>query len=171
MDAVPPREMPTYWRHALPDLLEGYERVCAYLCLRIPRGTGAPSTDHMVPKSTAWQHVYEWSNYRLACALMNSRKGVSASVLDPFDVEDGWFVLEAVGFQVFAASGLPDPVTDAVHQTIDLLRLNDQTCRDARAEHAEEYWSGEVSFGYLTRHAPFVARELRRLNRLNPQDG
>ncbi len=91
-DAVAPGELPTYWRNALEDLLQSYQRVCAYLCFYIPRGTGAPSTDHMIPKSTAWQHVYEWSNYRLACTLMNSRKGVSASVLDPFDVENGWFV-------------------------------------------------------------------------------
>ena len=170
-DAIPSKEMPTHWRNALEDLLEGYRRICAYLCLYIPRGTGAPSTDHMVPKSTAWQHVYEWSNYRLACALMNARKGVSASVLDPFEVEDGWFVLELVEFQVSPAPGLSSSVADAVGATIGKLRLNEQVCREARAGYAEEYWEGHVTFDYLSRHAPFVARELRRLHRLLPGHG
>lgn len=170
-DAIPSREMPPYWRYALNDLLEGYQRVCGYLCLYIPRGTGAPSTDHMLPKSTAWEHVYEWSNYRLACGLMNSRKGAAASVLDPFEVEDGWFVLEPVGFQVFPGRALSGAIADAVDVTIRRLRLNDQKCREARAEYAEEYWSGHITFDHLIRHAPFVARELRRLNRLRAGDG
>ena len=82
----------------------------------------------MVPKSTAWNQAYEWDNYRLACSLMNSRKGDAASVLDPFDVEDGWFVLELVAFQVLPAHGLADPTAAAVEDTIDRLRLNDEEC-------------------------------------------
>lgn len=31
--AIPPKEMPTLWRSALEDLLEGYQRVCAYFAL------------------------------------------------------------------------------------------------------------------------------------------
>jgi len=31
-----------------------------------------------------------------------------------------------------------------------------------RAEYAGNYWDGHVSFDYLMRHAPFVAREMRR---------
>ena len=64
----------------------------------------------MVARSMRWDQVYEWRNYRLACSLMNARKGAVASVLDPFEIEDGWFAIEFV----------------------------------------------------VTRHAPFVARELRR---------
>ena len=48
----------------------------------------------MLPKSTRWRDVYEWLNYRLACSRMNSRKGVMPNILDPFEVENEWFVLE-----------------------------------------------------------------------------
>ena len=51
----------------------------------------------MVAKSMRWDQVYEWANYRLACSLMNARKDAIASVLDPFEIEDGWFALELVG--------------------------------------------------------------------------
>ena len=76
-EAIPVSEFPPYWRRSLDDLLAAYHRICSYLCLYIPRGTGARSVDHMVPKSTAWDQAYEWHNFRLACSLMNSRKGAA----------------------------------------------------------------------------------------------
>ena len=130
-DAIPAGKFPPLWRRSMDDLLERYARICAYLCLYIPRGTGASTVDHMVPKSIRWQEAYEWSNYRLACSLMNSRKGVAPAALDPFEIEDGWFVLEPVAFQVLPGRGLSPSVADRVYQAIDLLGLNDQRCRDA----------------------------------------
>ena len=166
-EAVTASEFPDQWRKSLDDLLKGYRRICAYLCLYISRGTGARSVDHMVAKSVAWDQAYEWTNYRLVCSLMNSRKGAAATVLDPFDVEDGWFVLELTEFQVLPGDGLDDAVAEAVQDTVDRLRLNDDECRGAREEYAEAFWSDDVTFDYLERHAPFVARELRRQDRLD----
>ena len=170
-DAIPGGKFPDCWRGSLDDLMASYRRICAYLCLYIPRGTGARSVDHMIAKSAAWDQAYEWTNYRLACSLMNSRKGAATSVLDPFDVENGWFVLELVEFQVLPGDGLDDAVAEDVQATIRRLRLNDDECRGAREEYAEDYWSGHVSLDYLGRHAPFVARELRRQGRLRAPDG
>lgn len=161
-DAIPTADFPPLWRHALDDLMASYERICAYMCLYIPRGVGAPSTDHMVPKSTAWQHMYEWSNYRLACSLMNARKGTATDVLDPFDMESGWFALDTTFFEVRPGADVPDHVATAVHATIRRLGLNDQQCCEARREYALAYWDGHITYDYLSRHAPFVARELRR---------
>ena len=166
MQAIPAGRFPPYWRRSLNDLLNAYHRICSYLCLYIPRATGARSVDHMVPKSTAWNQACEWSNYRLACSLMNARKGDVAAVLDPFDVEDGWFALELVGFQVLPGEGLATRDFATVTETIRCLRLNDQECCLARAEYAEAYWCKEITIDYMRRHAPFVASELCRQNRL-----
>ena len=168
-DEIPPDKFPPYWREVLDDLMRSYHRICAYLCLYIPQGTGAPSVDHAVAKSRRWDQIYEWSNYRLACSLMNARKGAAASVLDPFEIEEGWFALELVAFQVVPGSGLPDGVAGAVADTIERLRLNDHECCEARAEYAKNYCNRKISFDYLTRHAPFVARELRRQRQLLPE--
>lgn len=165
-DAIPADAFPDYWRKALDDLLESYDRVCSYLCLYIPRGVGAPSVDHMVAKSLHWDQVYEWRNYRLACSLMNTRKGAISSVLDPFEIEDGWFTLELVEFQVLPGTGLSPDLVAAVNGTIERLRLNDMECCKARSKFAEDYWQGQISLDYLTRHAPFVERELRLQDRL-----
>ena len=163
--AIPPDQFAPYWRRALDDLLASYNRICAYLSLHISKGVGSPSVDHMVAKSKAWDLVYEWSNYRLACSLMNARKGV-ADVLDPFKVEDGWFALELVEFQVVPGAGLPSDLCARVVDTIATLRLSDGICCEARAEYARLYWKGEVTLSYVQRRAPFVAKELQRQGRL-----
>ena len=154
----------------MPELLDSFNRICSYLCLRISGGTGAASVDHMVAKSVSRDLVYEWHNYRLACSLMNARKRADSVVLDPFDVEDGWFALELVGFQVLPGDGLDADTKGEVEGTIQRLRLNDLICCDARAEYAEDYWGRQIQFDYLTRYAPFVAREMRRQGRLREGD-
>jgi len=169
-EEIPASKFPPYWREALGDLLESYDRICSYLCLYISRGTGAPSVDHMIAKSMRWDQVYEWTNYRLACSLMNARKSAIASVLDPFEIEDGWFALELVEFQVVPGEALPPDVLTRVEATIERLRLNDLECRKARLEFAENYRNGAIRHDYLTRHAPFVERELRRQGRLREED-
>lgn len=169
-DEIPASEFPPYWRRILPELLDSYNRICSYLCLRISGGTGAASVDHMVAKSVSRDLVYEWHNYRLACSLMNARKGTTSDVLDPFDVEDGWFALELVGFQVLPGGGLDADTKGAVEGTIERLRLNDVICCDVRAEYADYYWDRQIRFDHLTRHSPFVARELRRQGRLRAED-
>ena len=125
-------------------MLESYDRICSYLCLYIPHGTGAPSVDHMIAKSIRWDQVYEWRNYRLACSLMNARKGAVAGVLDPFDIEDGWFALELYEFQVLPGEALSPDVATRVDVTIDRLRLNDLECCKARSKFTEEYWQGHI---------------------------
>ncbi len=159
---IPPDRYPPFWRAALGDLLTAYNRICAYTCLYIYPVTGGPSVDHIQPVSQNWDKVYEWGNYRLACALTNSRKGVVADVLDPFEVKSGWFELEFTGFQVLAGRDLDGPTRERVDRTISRLALNDYDCRRAREEYAVEYQRGHISLDFLVRHAPFVAQELCR---------
>lgn len=168
-EEIPPADFPPLWREVLPDMLTAYRRICAYLGLYIWPGTGAPSVDHVVPKSRAWDRVYEWSNYRLAAARINAHKSDLELVLDPFAIPEGLFALEFVEFQVVpgpAAGGMEDQVVD----TVTVLGLNTQECRNARQEYVECYSNGDITLAYLERHAPFVAREMRRQQRLRPED-
>lgn len=85
-------------------------------------------------------------------------------MLDPFELQPGWFRLELVGFQVLPGEGLSDELRSQVQATIDRLGLNG-FCDD-RAEDAEVYWSGDISLAILQRESPFVAQELERQGRL-----
>lgn len=165
---IPSKSFPAYWTQALDDLMEAYDRTCAYSCFRIHEVTGWRSADHFAPKSTKWDKVYEWSNYRLACGPLNARKKDFADVIDPFEITDGWFQLELVGFQVIPDPSLDAPTRRRVQNTIDRLKLDD--FRGARARDAENYWAREVSLRVLTEESPFVAKELRRQSRLNAGD-
>jgi hypothetical protein len=125
----------------------------------------------MIPKSQQWDKVYEWSNYRLACSLMNSRKNNVPHVLDPFEVETGWFELELVGFQLKPSPKVNATIRQGIADTIGQLHLNDNECRDLRERYATDYWSGEITLSHLTRRAPFIALELRRQGQLRVKSG
>jgi hypothetical protein len=167
---IPPGRLPPYWTRALDHLMEAYRNVCAYACFRIHPVTGAQSVDHMAPKSRAWDRVYEWSNYRLVCSLLNARKRDFTDVLDPFEIQDHWFEIEPVGFQVRPAAALSAATVQLVELTIERLRLNERRFRDARERDWTSYIDGHVSFEILREESPFVARELLRQGRLRPGD-
>lgn len=165
-DEIPADRFPTLWTEALPELLEAYGRVCAYMCFYIEPVTGAASVDHMLPKSLTWQEVYEWRNYRLACALMNSRKNDYRDVLDPFEIEDSWFRIELIGYQVIPDPQLSIDIEVQVQATIDRLKLNDYECLKLREVYATAYRQGDISQHFLRQRAPFLAREIERAGNL-----
>jgi len=167
---IPWEAFPPFWRDVLPEMLDSYHRLCAYLSLYIEHATGSPSVDHVIPKSKAWDKVYEWSNYRLACALVNARKNNVEGVLDPFQISEGLFALELVEFQVIAGPSAQGEVIARVEASIETLGLNLADCRKARREYVESYEEGHIDLSYLTRRAPFIAQELRRQGRLRQGD-
>jgi hypothetical protein len=165
---IPSDKFHPYWREALDDLMHAYNNICAYSCFRIHSVTGARSVDHFAAKSQHWREIYKWSNYRLCCALLNSRKNKFNDVIDPFDVQHHSFILELVGFQVMPNPTLPAQDKLKIQETIDRLGLDD--FKQQRAQDAESYWDGDISLAHLTRESPFVAAELRRQGRLRADD-
>lgn len=159
-------ELPPCWRDCLDDLRECYRGICAYLCVIIPRGTGARSVDHVAPKSRRRELAYEWSNYRFVCSLMNARKRDFEDVLDPMEIPDGWFVLELSFLQVLPSQGLDPATYERVQATIDRLRLNDDECIAAREQYYDAYLAGGIKLEWLEAWSPFVAREVVRQDRV-----
>lgn len=172
-------DLSPYWQNCLNDLHKAYQGICAYLCLYIPKAVGARTVDHFVAKSASVAilsktndpaQVYEWRNYRLACSLMNTRKSKFNDVLDPFKVEDGWFILEFSGLQVIPNPDLPHKIRRKVLETIERLGLNDDECLEARGEYFDEYINHHVDFSFLKRRSPFVAREMLRQGLAQKED-
>lgn len=155
-----------YWTRCLDDLAAAFEHVCAYSCVRIDPVTGARTVDHFRPKQNPKHHdiAYEWSNYRYACATMNSRKGCDEGVCDPFEVEEGWFELNLVTFGIKPAAWLNDEVRARVGHTIALLELDGQPMRDRREAAWLRYANDRTRAGWrrLEEDCPLVAREYRR---------
>lgn len=151
-----------YWRQCARELHQAYRGICAYSCHWIPLDTGFSSVDHFKPKKQFPRQAYEWNNYRLASGILNGRKG-DRNVLDPFEIEDGWFVLEFPSLLVKPEASLPPERLAQVALTCEVLLLNDEaTCLKNRVRYVEDYCKGEISYGYLESNAPFIARELER---------
>jgi uncharacterized protein (TIGR02646 family) len=151
-----------YWRHCLDAMYTLYEGYCAYLAIFFERVTGGGTVDHFVAKSQRADLSYEWSNYRLACSRMNSRKREYNDVLDPFEIETGWFHVELVSGRVFPNPDLPPDRQDAVQATIDRLGLDDSGNREMRARHYQEYRQNLYTADFLKKRSPFVWAEATR---------
>jgi uncharacterized protein (TIGR02646 family) len=160
---LPPNTEPApYWRSCLGDLHSSYHGCCAYLAVFLKRQTGEGTVDHFIAKSKRVDLVYEWSNYRLACSRMNSRKREYDDVLDPFEIENGWFRLELITGRIYPNPALSPERLAAVQTTIKRLCLDNAANRELRAEHYQEYRVSGYPADYLKKHSPFVWLEAQR---------
>lgn len=151
-----------YWQKVLPVMREAYGKVCAYCAHWIPHSTGGHSIDHFLPRSTHPELAYEWKNFRYVSRRFNSRKG-TRTILDPFSIEDDWFVLDFSSFLVRPNPNLPLEITDQVLETISILKLNDdEDLVTERLAYVCEYCQEEISLTHMEKKAPFIAAELKR---------
>jgi uncharacterized protein (TIGR02646 family) len=165
--------LPNYWTRCLNQLYDSHGGVCAYLSIWISRATGGRSVDHFKPKNAYRELAYEWSNYRLASTQMNSRKREFEDVLDPFEVQDGWFELEFMTLQIRPNRQTDSMVQSKVQATIDRLKLNDRESLLAREEYYEAYYDDgddRLPFHRLERGCPLIAKELMRQAIVRPAD-
>jgi hypothetical protein len=152
-----------YWRDSLRDLYVAYNKVCAYSAQWIPWIEGSPTVDHFTPKSIKPELAYEWSNFRLSCLKMNARKRDFLDVLDPFQIEPEWFILDFPSLLIKASVDLEEPIKSQVRSTIKRLKLNDDDdCVKHRQDWLLRYCEGKINFDFLKETAPFIAYELER---------
>lgn len=163
---IPPDAFPPLWRDSIPALRKAYDGRCAYLAMFIEPATGASTVDHFVPKSQDWRQVYEWSNYRLCAGGINGTKG-DRPLLDPFEVEEGWFELELVSFQVVLGPKAPAGRHKEIRATLRDSGINARECCELRGQYVQAFEQNEISLSYLERRAPFVAAALRRAGRID----
>ena len=150
-----------YWKFALANLKTAYGSVCAYSSFWMPSNC---SVDHFQPKSVHPELAYEWMNYRLANDKINSNKGDSRDILDPFHVQSGWFILDFATLRVIPEPSLQPAVKTPVQKSIDVLKLNDDQWVQMRFEIVSSYLKRELNLSFLGRNYPFIAAEIKRQN-------
>lgn len=152
-----------FWQKVLPDMRRAYNSLCAYCATWIPHSTGSHSIDHFIPKAVTPTLAYEWDNFRYVSSRFNSRKG-TRSILDPFNIQFGWYTLDFSSFLIKPGSQLNDQNKQLINDTIKILKLNDDedlVCE--RQNWIEEWRNRHITFGHLKRKAPFIAYELQRI--------
>lgn len=149
-----------FWQYAIKDLHAAYNGICAYTCFyMVDRGT----VDHFVPKSKQPKLAYEWSNYRLCRSRVNQYKKDSMDVIDPFIVQNGWFVLDFPSCLVRPNDGLSPTKISLVLKSIEVLKLNDDDAFvQERCDLMMEYADKNISLSHLSKRYPFLASEITR---------
>ena len=160
---LPPKaDIEPYWRECLTDLHQVYGGICAYIGVFFERVMGGGSVDHFIAKSNNAGLAYEWSNYRLACSTMNSRKRDYDDVLDPFLLAPDLFRLQLSTGHIYPNPNLHAVPMRLVEETIERLGLDGAQCRELRSRWYQEYLEHGLPADYLKKKSPFVWCEANR---------
>ena len=145
-----------YWTPFKPALAQGFGDCCAYSAMYEPVGT----VDHFVSWDQDRSMAYEWGNYRYCAAWVNASKSKMpvAELLDPFEIEDGWFELLLPSLQLRVSEAVPDELRERAEHMLDRLHLrDDERVVRQRREWYGMYQSGELSLDGLEKKAPLIA--------------
>lgn len=155
-DADRPKD---YWTPFKGALADGFGNLCAYSAMYEPVGT----VDHFVSCHEDRSKAYEWENCRYCAAWINSSKGnvPADALLDPFEIENGWFDLDLPSLQLKVSDTIPDEFRDRAEYVLDRLRLrDDERVMRQRSEWYRMYLCGELSKVGLERKAPLIAAKI-----------
>lgn len=151
-EAARPRD---YWSPFRPQLAAAFRQLCGYSAMYEPVGT----VDHFIPFAGDKSQAYEWSNYRFASAWLNSSKQTEGAVLDPFEVEDGWFEVLLPSLQLVVTDSVPEEHRRRAEHTLERLHLrDDERVLRQRREWYRMYQDGRLTLDGLRTKAPLIAR-------------
>jgi hypothetical protein len=141
-------------------LAAGFVDRCGFGAMWVSSAT----VDHFVSCSEDRSRAYEWSNYRYVEGWLNSSKNKhpSASLLDPFEVENGWFEVDLPSLQLRLTEAVPVELRERAEFTLKNLPLRDdeRVIRQRRAW-LEMYEQG-TPLAVIEPKAPLIAQAIRR---------
>jgi hypothetical protein len=157
-----------YWKNINAGFYCSYKGICAYTGEWFSNSQSNVSIDHFIPKTTAPTLAYEWDNYRLTTQKMNSNKGDKVGLIDPFEVQLGWFILDFPSCLIKPNPKLSVILREKINFTIEILKLNiDDENVQNRLNIILYYIKGDISFRYLKEKYPYIAYEIERQGLVN----
>ena len=126
----------------------------------IPSGT----VDHGISFNENPTLAYEWSNYRYIDGWVNSSKSkqVAASLLDPFEVQEGWFEILLPSLQLVTTDAIPPEYRERAENTLKKLPLRD----DERVMRPRRKWlslyESNKDLDMLREMAPLIAAAVEK---------
>jgi hypothetical protein len=110
------------------------------------------------------QLAYEWTNYRYASPRLNSRKRHARALLDPFEVQLGWFRVELPSLQLVCTEQIPVEQRARAERTLEALDLTRGTrVRRLREGWLRRYRQNRLSLPGLLELAPLVGEAVSAL--------
>jgi hypothetical protein len=152
-----------YWSPFERDLYRAFNSMCGWTAMTIMRG----QVDHFIPVATLKQAgldklAYEWSNFRYIDGWINQKKW-TARVLDPFDVQVGWFRILLPSMQLVATESIPAHFKDLAEFTLERLGLRDhEVIVRYRKMWFDMYRNEGLQLDSLRSRAPLIAEAVER---------
>jgi len=158
---------PALWTPYTPALSEGFGNLCGYAAMHDPTGG---TVDHFLSFKHHRHLAYEWSNYRFACATLNSSKrDADAAVLDPFEVGAGWFEIILPSLQMRLTDAVPAALRAKAEFTLKRLKLRDgERIVRWRRSWYRLYTEGELTLDGLRTVAPLLAAAVEAQGQVGP---
>ncbi len=153
---------PAYWSEFTPDLSKGFKGLCGYAAMLDPTGG---TVDHYLSYKNHPNLAYEWGNYRFASGTLNSsKKTADDTVLDPFEVQPGWFEILLPSLQMQATDAVPAAIRPKAEFTLKRLKLRDgERIIRWRQSWYDMYKSGGLTLDGLRQVAPLIAEAVDRV--------
>ena len=149
------------WAPYTKTLADGFNGLCGYAAMFDATGG---TVDHYLSIKNHPRKAFEWSNYRFASATLNSSKrNADDTVLDPFEIGEGWFEIELPSLQMRVTDAVP-----AVHRAKAEFTLTRLGLRDGervvrwRQSWYELYATGDLTLEGLRKRAPLIAQAVDR---------
>ena len=153
-----------YWSPFRDDLREGFARRCGYFAMYMHDGT----VDHYISWNSCRANrphlTYEWDNFRFIAPSLNSSKRTQDDLLlDPFEIQAGWFEVDIPSFVLRMTNLIPAEDRARAAFTLDYLDLEQGRRAVAlRWEWYEEHRSKRLRLPGLYRVAPLVAQAVEQ---------
>lgn len=151
-----------FWTTCKAELAEGFSYLCGYCAMFVP--VKDSQVEHYRSKSKYPEEAYDWDNYRYASPKINQWKSDSDEILDPFEVEDGWFEVQLSSLQLIRTRLLPTDKNSLAKSTLDRLRLGtgEDLIKERRAYY-REFLEGDCTLGSLSGKAPLIGRAVEKV--------
>lgn len=155
-----------YWDCCIVDLAQGFDSLCGYAAMLDPTGG---TVDHYISFNTRRDMAYDWSNYRFASGTLNcSKQNADDTVLDPFEVGEGWFEILLPSLQMCATDSVPKRLRKKAEFTLDRLKLRDgERVIRWRQSWYEMFTNGILTLDGLRRVAPLIAKAVEKIKSTN----
>jgi len=154
-------EFPNLWAQYEGDLAHAFDGRCGWWAMWIADG----EVEHFLSKKNRPDLAYEWSNYRYIAGSVNGSKGNhDDKVLDPFEVQDGWFEVILPSMQLIRTHQVPASLVTKAEFTLKQLRLRSGTkVVRSRKRWYDQFKDGTVTLQGLQSNAPLVAKAVKKL--------
>ena len=150
-----------FWSPFRHDLANGFSNRCGYGAMWISNGT----VDHFISVHANKTLAYEWANYRYIEGWINSSKNKcnEQEILDPFEVQSGWFEILLPSLQLVTTDSIPAAYKQQAEYTLIRLHLRDdeRIMRQRRAWY-QLYQSDDLTLDGLRIKAPLIAAAVEK---------